>query len=115
MARQPKGDTPRKRGMRATGTDRGGDLERRDAVAKLSRYAALAHEHFETERFQAFCDRHLAHLDEVAWEFFGSETARDAVRDKVSVLYPAHEHEQFTELFWSRMQRWREEQARVAA
>ena len=63
------------------------DLPFRD---KLSRYAALAHEQFATERFIEFCATHLSHLDEVAWEFFGSEIARDAIRDKVSVLYPAH-------------------------
>ena len=51
----------------------------------------------------------------MAWEFFGSEIARDAIRDKVAVLYPAHEHEQFTELFWNRVQHWREGQAQAAA
>ena len=82
---------------------------------KLRRYAAIAHERFETARFEEFCATHLAHLDEVAWEFFGSETARDAVRDKVSLLYPEHEHEQFTDLFWNRIQSWRDGQSQAAA
>ena len=47
------------------------------------------------------------HLDEVAWEFFGTEVARDAVRQKVAALFPAHEVEPFTELFWQRIQAWR--------
>ena len=47
------------------------------------------------------------HLDEVAWEFFGTDVAKDAVRQKVAALFPAHEVEQFTELFWTRIQAWR--------
>ena len=49
------------------------------------------------------------HLDEVVWEFFGTDVARDAVRQKVAALFPSHEVEQFTELFWSRIQRWRDD------
>ena len=77
-------------------------------TARSSRaYAAIADERFETERFEEFCAKHLAHLDEVAWEFFGTPEAKDAVRKKVAALFPAHEVEQFTELFWSRIQDWR--------
>ena len=47
------------------------------------------------------------------WEFFGTEIARDAVRQKVGALFPAHEVEQFTELFWERIQRWRDDNAPV--
>ena len=85
------------------------DSDRTDRE-KLSAYAAIAHERFETDRFHAFCDEHLGHLDEVAWEFFGSDIARRAVREKVEALYPAHEIEEFTDLFWGRIQRWRAEQ-----
>ncbi|MEZ5314321.1 MAG: hypothetical protein R2862_12115 [Thermoanaerobaculia bacterium] len=74
---------------------------------KLPLYARLAHERFESDRFAEFCARHLAHLDEVAWEFFGSEIAKDAVRRKVTALFPAHEIEQFTEHFWGLIQLWR--------
>ena len=74
---------------------------------KVSAYAKIAHERFETEKFQEFCDKHLSHLDEVAWEFFGSDVARQAVRAKVESLFPAHEHEKFTEHFWGLIQFWR--------
>ncbi|MCZ8132512.1 MAG: hypothetical protein O9284_14605 [Steroidobacteraceae bacterium] len=76
-------------------------------AARLAAYARLARAHFETDRFEEFCAKHLSHLDEVAWEFFGSQEARDAVRAKVSAIYPAHEIEPFTELFWQRIQHWR--------
>ena len=74
---------------------------------KLDRYAAIADERFETKKFEAFCAKNLAQLDQVAWDFFGTEEAKDAVRQKVSALFPPHEVEKFTELFWSRIQDWR--------
>ena len=80
-------------------------------AARLAAYAALARQHFESERFAEFCARHLGHLDAVADEFFASAPARAAVRAKVEALYPAHEVEQFTELFWSRIQAWRHAEA----
>jgi hypothetical protein len=79
---------------------------------KLSAYAALAHERFETERFRDFCRTNLGHLDELAHDFFGSDILRDAVRQKVTALFPAHEIDEFTELFWQRIQHWREEEGR---
>jgi hypothetical protein len=84
---------------------------------KLRAYATIAHQRLDTERFEAFCAEHLSHLDEVAWEFFGSDTAKQAVRIKVAALFPAHEVEPFTELFWRRIQQWRDENngAAVAA
>jgi len=74
---------------------------------KLALYGKVADERLETERFEEFCAQHLGHLDEVAWEYFGSDDARQAVRGKVAVLYPEHEIEPFTELFWNRIQHWR--------
>ncbi|MDQ2696669.1 MAG: hypothetical protein M3Z21_15100, partial [Pseudomonadota bacterium] len=74
---------------------------------RLRAYARIAHQRFETDRFHAFCARHLGHLDAVAWEFFGTAMAREAVHKKVAALYPPHEVEAFTEEFWSRIQRWR--------
>ena len=76
---------------------------------RLSATAAVAHQHFQTERFREFCQEHLGHLDEVTHEFLGTEVAKAAVREKVEAMYPDHETEEFTELFWSRIQDWREE------
>src|SRR4029079_9717720 len=78
---------------------------------RLRAYAAVAEERFETARFEEFCAQHLGHLDEVAWEFFGTPLAKAAVHEKVAALYPAHEVEQFTELFWNRLQDWRKDKA----
>ena len=74
---------------------------------KLEAYGRHADAVLETERFEEFTAAHLSHLDEVAWEFFGSAAAEDAVRRKVTALYPADEHDEFTALFWGRIQQWR--------
>ncbi len=75
---------------------------------RLRAYAAVARERFEADAFREFCTTHLGHLDEIAHEMFGSDLVKDAVRKKVTSLFPAHEVEEFTELFWSRIQRWRD-------
>ena len=48
----------------------------------------------------------------VAWRFFGTAPAKEAVRQKVAALFPAHEHEKFTEHFWDRIQQWRKSEER---
>jgi hypothetical protein len=77
---------------------------------RLREYAQIAHDRFETEGFRDFCRRRLGHLDALAYDFFGSERMHDAIRQKVTALFPAHEIEEFTELFWGRVQLWREQE-----
>jgi len=79
---------------------------------KLSAYAAIAHERFETEAFREFCLTQLRHLDELAYDFFASDVLRDAIRQKVTALFPEHEIDEFTQLFWDRIQLWREQEGR---
>ncbi|HVS20141.1 MAG TPA: hypothetical protein VMT18_16170 [Planctomycetota bacterium] len=80
------------------------DLSYREKVA---RYAGIARERLDAERFEEFCAEHLSHLDELARDYFASDRAREAVRLKVQALFPEHEWEQFTEHFWQSIQRWR--------
>lgn len=77
---------------------------------KLRAYGKLAEERFDMARFEEFNAKHLGHLDEIAWEFFGTQPAKDAIRQKVAALFPKHEIEPFTELFWRRVQAWRADQ-----
>jgi hypothetical protein len=74
---------------------------------KLAAYVELARQRFDVAAFEAFCAEHLGHLDAVADELFRSETVRGAIRQKVAALYPAHEVESFTRLFWDRVQQGR--------
>ncbi|HEY5937580.1 MAG TPA: hypothetical protein VIU61_23195 [Kofleriaceae bacterium] len=77
---------------------------------KLREYAKVAEQRFDVARFEEWNAKELKHLDEVAWEFFGTPTARDAMKQKVAALFPQHEIEPFTELFWNRVQAWRADQ-----
>jgi hypothetical protein len=77
---------------------------------KLAAYARVARERFAAQEFEEFCAQHLPHLDAVAYEFYGSATAKDAVRKKVEALFPAHERDSFTDLFFERIQKWRAEE-----
>lgn len=78
---------------------------------KVERYDELARRHFDASRFSAFCERHLPHLDEVALEFFGTDQFRRIVREKVAALFPAHEHQQFTDHYFGLVQFWRKTEA----
>ena len=75
---------------------------------KVAAYVDLARNHFNVDEFESFCAEHLSQLDEVANEFFASDTVHNAIRDKVSALYPDDEIESFVELFWNRVQKWRQ-------
>jgi CRISPR/Cas system CSM-associated protein Csm4 (group 5 of RAMP superfamily) len=74
----------------------------------VAAYVDLARNHFNVDEFESFCAEHLSQLDEVANEFFASDTVHNAIRDKVSALYPDDEIESFVELFWDRIQTWRQ-------
>ena len=82
----------------------------RSPEEKLAEYAKIANARFETPKFRRFCKTQLKHLDELAYDFFGSDVLRDAIRQKVTSLFPEHEIEEFTEEFWNRIQLWREQE-----
>ena len=76
---------------------------------KLDAYGEIADQRLETARFEEFCAEHLGDLEAVTREFFTTPEAREIVRQKVESLFPVHEIESFTELFWERIQDWRRE------
>lgn len=73
---------------------------------QLEIYDAIAREHFDADRFDAFCAEHLSHLDEVALEYFQTQAFYDVVELKVRALYPPHEIKQFTDHFFGLVQFW---------
>ncbi len=87
------------------------DSDRSDRE-KLAAYGAIARERLEADRFTEFCEEHLADLDQLADEYFQSEDCRRTVRAKVASLFPEHEVESFTELFFQRIQDWRQQELR---
>ncbi len=73
---------------------------------KLVKYDELARAHFDTDRFEAFCETHLQRLDEVAVEFFATEQCKEIFREKVAAIFPKHEVDQFTDHFYGLVQFW---------
>jgi len=82
---------------------------------KLAGYVKIAKKRFDVDEFEAFCEKQLSQLDEVADRYFASNAVKAAVREKVEALYPTHEHDVFTELFWNRIQQWRESERAAAS
>jgi len=78
---------------------------------KLAMYDNIAMKHFDAENFEAFCDEHLSHLDQLAYDYFGTAKFKAVVREKVAALYPAHEIDQFTDHFFGLVQFWRKTEA----
>jgi hypothetical protein len=73
---------------------------------KLASYRALADDYFETERYTEFCATRLAHLDDVALEYFGGPEFDGLLVDTVRTTFPAHEQEQFIAHFRGLIGAW---------
>ena len=73
---------------------------------KLVKYDGLAKKHFDSDRFDEFRATHLKHLDEITINFFQTDRAKEIIREKVALLFPKHEIEQFTEHFFGLVRFW---------
>jgi hypothetical protein len=86
------------------------DREDLDYKGKLREYRLLADGQLEVDRYQEFCARHLAHVDEVCTEWVeGAEFDRLLVATVVST-YPAHEQEMFLAHFRGLLALWAHDQ-----
>ena len=73
---------------------------------KLGEYRRLADDYFETERYEEFCARHLANVDEIVYDWVSSEEFRSLLRETVRAMYPVHEHEKFLGHFGGLVDAW---------
>jgi hypothetical protein len=90
------------------------DREDLDYAAKVREYRRLADRQLEVDRYQEFCARHLAHVDEVCVEWVESDDFDQLLIDTVRSTYPAHEREMFLAHFRGLLGLWAHDQ-RVAA
>jgi hypothetical protein len=90
------------------------DRDDLDYDAKLREYRRLADRQLEVERYQEFCVRHLAHVDEACIEWVESDDFDQLLIDTVLSTYPAHEREMFLAHFRGLLGLWAHDQ-RVAA
>jgi hypothetical protein len=83
---------------------------------KLDAYLAIADEYFETERYWAWCDRHLPHLDRAVLDWVQSPSFDTLLSETVTATYPPHEHDEFMAHFRGLIALWvTDETARLAA
>ena len=54
---------------------------------KLDRYAAVADEYFETEKYQRFCTEQLADFDEKAFDFFAGEAFQRIIAKEIEYYF----------------------------
>jgi len=80
------------------------DMSYRD---KLAGYAQIARRRFQTDRFEEFCAEHLGPVREATIEWLAGKRCRDAIRQKVTNVFPEHEVAEFSERFWDLVQRGR--------
>jgi hypothetical protein len=83
-----------------------GDRDDLSYEQKLARYRELADAYFQVDEYEAFCDRHLSHVDEVAYEWFTSREFDDILVRTVRITFPVHEHEQFVAHYRGLLDAW---------
>jgi hypothetical protein len=71
------------------------DREDLSYAEKLAAYRQLADDYFEVERYNDFCASRLAHLDEVAADYFAGPDFDAVLVGTVRTTFPAHEHDHF--------------------
>src|SRR5207253_2446361 len=91
-----------------------GDREDLSYEAKLARYRELADEYFQVDAYREFCDRSLAHVDEVAHEWFTSQDFDDLLVRTVVETFPSHEHEHFVAHYRGLLASWARDESERA-
>jgi len=82
------------------------DLDDLSYDEKLSRYAALAEEYFESDRYREFCATSLADLDDIVLDWVASSDFDALLVDTVRSTYPPHEQDRFVAHFRGLLALW---------
>ncbi|MFI6077956.1 RimK family alpha-L-glutamate ligase [Actinoplanes sp. NPDC051343] len=73
---------------------------------KLGAYRQLADEYFEVDKYEEFCSRYLADVDEIVHDWVSSAEFQSLLRETVRATYPVHEHEKFLGHFGGLIDAW---------
>jgi hypothetical protein len=82
---------------------------------KLAGYRQIADRQLEVDRYREFCERHLAHIDELSVAWVESPEFDRIIVDTVRNTFPEHEHEQFIAHFRGLLAAWAHDQRATAA
>jgi hypothetical protein len=75
----------------------------------------MAERYFETERYRAFVERHLAHVDGAMVEYVESPSFDALLVETVRSTFPPAEHEHFVAHYRGLLAAWAGDQHRAAA
>jgi hypothetical protein len=81
---------------------------------RLSEYRRLADRQLDVDRYEAFCERYLTHIDEATKEWVESDDFDRIMVDTVRSTFPAHEHDQFIAHYRGLLQLWARDQRAMA-
>jgi hypothetical protein len=82
---------------------------------KLAAYRKLADKQLDVDRYREFCERHLAHVDELSVAWVESPDFDRIIVDTVRNTFPPHEHEEFIAHFRGLLGAWAHDQRATAA
>jgi hypothetical protein len=82
---------------------------------KLAGYRQIADRQLEVDRYREFCERHLAHIDELSVAWVERPEFDRIIVDTVRNTFPEHEHEQFIAHFRGLLAAWAHDQRATAA
>ena len=91
------------------------DREDLSYAEKLAGYRKIADRQLEVDRYREFCERHLAHIDELSIAWVESPEFDRILVDTVRNTFPVHEHEQFIAHFRGLLAAWAHDQRATAA
>jgi hypothetical protein len=83
-----------------------GDREDIDYETKLAAYRKLADDYFQVEAYNEFCESKLAHLDEIAHDWFTSDEFDTLLVKTVVSTFPVHEQEHFVSHYRGLLAAW---------
>ena len=87
-----------------------GDRDDLSYEEKIAAYGRLADEHFETARYNEFCEKYLPHVDELMLEYIESSEFDQLLVYTVKEAFPAHEHDKFVSHYRGLLAAWARDQ-----
>ena len=92
-----------------------GDRQDLSYEEKLAAYGRLADEHFQTDRYHEFLDKHVPEVDEVMLAYIASDEFDELLVQTVKSTFPPHEHEKFVAHYRGLMALWVKDQSAVVS
>ena len=84
-----------------------------DYRGKLEAYQLLADDYFENERYRAFCETSLPHVDEMVLEWIDGPDFASLLHSTIQQTYPPHEWERFEAHFGGLLGLWVGDERRI--